>query len=159
MRRNISYLALIAIVLGTLPFAIIGQTRTDEWANVTALPQNTGLIVIRKREGKVSGGLDSATDDQIVLSTKSGLITVRKDSVKKIYSAVPRSEQREKNRGAGLGLLAGVGAAFLREVISPSEGQDISSVGFLALGGGLGILYGKQRATGFRKGATIYSAS
>jgi hypothetical protein len=62
------------------------------------------------------------------------------------------------NRGALLGMLAGLAAGIAYATVRAPDGEDMYGAGIFLLGGGVGALAGKHHAKGKEKGALIYSA-
>jgi len=157
--RQAKLLVTIFLITGfviLLPLNIAAQI--SEWTRVQALRPGTDVLVLRKNGSRVVGYLQGSTVDSIAVTTDSGSFVIAKDNVKKIFYAERRDKMKSMNRGALIGMGAGVIAAIAVTGLQEQEGgSHRGTVVFLA-SGLLGGLLGAKHGSGTDKGPLIYAA-
>jgi hypothetical protein len=146
MKKQIfSIFVLAAFCLNFAPLAF-AQASVNDWSNVQKLKLGTYLIIEPKAGKAIKASLEGVGSAEIMVYSGKKFLTFNKDSVARIYRSRGGSEQDAKDKGAGIGMLAGYAAG-----LAFPPGLLI----FLA-GTGVGLLIGKEEAKKKRKGRLIY---
>src|SRR5262249_19771097 len=132
-------------------FASALLAQSPEWENVKRLPPGSPVRVLLTDRHKVQGGLQSVTDDSLVVTMAGSNRTVARATITRI--AVKGESHRGRNALIGMGVGAGVGLAAGASVDHSCRGDcllgnNLGKIVFTPLGALLGLGVGVAIPTG-----------
>lgn len=144
----------------TASFTFAQSTETD-WNAVKRIQPRTDLFVKPFFGKTILGEFVSANDDEIQIFVKNAGVTMRRDEIKTIHFAVPRSNKRGKTVGFLFGALAGaaLGVFLDKDAVSESDHNYSRSVLLTATGGASGYFIGRSLSKDRKKGICLFRRS
>ncbi len=148
-----------SLFLTTAPLSF-AQTSPNDWSAVQNLAAGTDLIVKTVNGQTVHGSILQATANEVELSVKGKSVSLSKNKIAALYSAVAKSGKRSKNIGLITGALVGAGAAgFInKDAVYEADYNYSAAVLLTAAGGAVGFFVGRLFGKGKKKGVLIYKA-
>lgn len=148
MKKQIfSLLILAAFCLNCAPSAF-AQNPVNDWSNLQKLRLGREIIIEPKTGESMKGSLEGIRDSEIVVYVKKKFLTLKKDSIARVYLSKTASEKDAKDDGAGMGMLVGLAA-----------GMFVPGGILILLGSsGAGYLIGKESSKKKARGRLIYEA-
>jgi hypothetical protein len=137
----------VAIVFGLTVSVPSGASSasSDEgrWEDVASLPHLASLRVLDDSGRVLTGPMERATADELVLSDGVAMVSVRRDRIRRVEVRSGRATARGARRGFVLGLAVGAALGSLAET---NKAAWISSLalGWGAVGAGTGAISGRE---------------
>ena len=134
-----------------LLFAFHISAQPQAWNNVKTVAPGTEIRVAGPKPSPVVGTLASATDDSVVVTSRTGQETYARQQITRV--SIKKSGHRARNTLIGLGVGAGAGLAVgvgTDQSCSPHcfLGNNLGKVIFTPLGAAVGALVGFVIPTG-----------
>jgi hypothetical protein len=148
MKKQIFSLFLLAAFCLNCFSAAFAQDSPDGWSNLQKIRLGSSLIIEPKAGKSIKASLEKAGSDEIVVYNKKKFLTLKKDSIARIYLSRVGSEMEAKDDGAAIGMVIGFAA-----------GLFVPGGLLIFLGSsGAGMLIGKESAKKKKRGRLIYEA-
>lgn len=161
MRTQILSLLLASLLASAAAPCASAQGARGNWQAVQSLAPGVELVVETKGRETVKSYLSRASDTTLDLTRmdSGGVVSLRREEVRKVYLARRRSKSRAARIGAWVGAGVGLGLAF---AAAAKAGQNSDAapgvILFPVYGAGAGALVGAATGGKVRKGQLIYES-